>query len=109
MTPVPNPEAFKSWRARPGITWLFKHSTACPVSAAAHAEVTAYEKTHPRDAIGIVLVIEHRETSDLVTTLLGVEHQSPQLFLLRDGKVTWHASHDGITQSDMELQRLPGL
>jgi bacillithiol system protein YtxJ len=109
MTPVNTPEAFQAWRARPGITWLFKHSTACPVSAAAHAEVTAYEKANPRDAIGLVLVIEKRATSDLAAKVLGVEHRSPQLFLLRDGKVVWHASHDDVNQAAMELQRLPVL
>ena len=31
--------------------------------AAARAEVTAYEKTHPRDPIGLILVIENREAT----------------------------------------------
>ncbi len=109
MFPVHSPEAFDAWRHRPGFTWLFKHSRACPVSAAAYAEVAAYEKTHPRDEIGIIVVQDDRPASDRAATAFGVKHETPQLFLLKDGKVVWHASHGAVTQADMELQRLPSL
>jgi bacillithiol system protein YtxJ len=109
MTPVPTPEAFEAWRARPGYTWLFKHSRTCPVSAAAWAEVAAYEKAHARDAIGLVVVQDARLASDRVAIAFRTVHQSPQIFLVRDGLPIWNASHGDITQAAMELQRLPSL
>ena len=109
MTPVPTPEAFAAWRSRPGYTWLLKHSRTCPVSAAAHAEVAAYEKAHSRDAIGLVVVQDGRAASERIALAFRVKHESPQLFLLKDGKAVWHASHGEITQAAMEVQRIPGL
>ena len=107
MTPVPTPEAFDAWCARPGVSWLFKHSTTCPVSAAARTEVADYESAHPKDAIGLILVLENRAASEHAAAALGIRHESPQIFLLRDGKPLWHASQGEVTQSAMELQRLP--
>ena len=109
MTPVPTPQAFDAWRSRPGFTWLLKHSRTCPVSAAAWAEVAAYEKAHARDAIGLVVVQDDRAASDRVAAAYRVKHESPQLFLIKDGTAIWHASHGGITQDAMELQRIPAL
>jgi bacillithiol system protein YtxJ len=109
MTPVPTPQAFDAWRSRPGYSWLLKHSRTCPVSAAAHAEVSAYERTHARDAVGIIVVQDNRAASDRVAAAWKVKHESPQLFLVKDGKPIWHASHGEITQDAMEMQRLPAL
>ncbi len=109
MIPVPTPQAFNAWRHRPGFTWLLKHSRTCPVSAAALAEVEAYERSHARDAIGLVVVQDNRAASDLVAAAWRVKHESPQLFLVKDGRPIWHASHGGITQDAMEMQRLPAL
>jgi bacillithiol system protein YtxJ len=109
MNPVPTPEAVVAWCRRPGYTWLFKHSRTCPVSAAAYAEVAAYEKTHPRDAVGIIVVQDDREASDAAAATLRVIHQTPQILLVKDGRAEWHASHGAVTQAAMEMQRLPGL
>jgi bacillithiol system protein YtxJ len=109
MFPVPSTEAFDAWRHRPGFSWLFKHSRICPDSAAAYAEVAAYEKAHPGDVIGLIVVQDARDASNRAAAAFGVKHESPQLFLLRDGKVVWHASHDAVTQGAMEIRRLPGL
>ena len=109
MTPVTTPGAVDAWRARPGTFWLFKHSRTCPVSAAAHTEVAEYERAHPEDLVGIIVVQDSREASDHAARMLGVPHESPQIFLLRDGKVAWHASHGEVTQAAMEMRRIPGL
>ncbi len=109
MIPVQSPEAFEAWRHRPGYSWLFKHSRICPDSAAAYEEVAAYEKTHPRDPVGILVVQDAREASLLAEKALGVKHETPQVLLLKDGKVLWQASHDGVRQGAMEMQRLPSL
>ena len=86
--------------ARPEPVWIFKHSATCPVSSAADAEVQGFLAAHPM-AAGMVVVQTARPVSNWLATRLGYVHQSPQLFLVADGKVRWQASHWGITQAAM--------
>jgi len=82
-----------------GVAAIFKHSTRCPISAAAYREVTAYlEKAGP-DAppFYLVKVIESRPVSNEAAARLGVAHQSPHVILLSGGQPYWNASHGGIT------------
>ena len=80
--------------------WIFKHSNTCPVSSAAEEEVAAFLATRPMTH-GMVVVQQSRPLSNWLATQLAYVHQSPQLFLLRNGKVVWQASHWGITQAAM--------
>jgi bacillithiol system protein YtxJ len=79
--------------------FIFKHSTACPISAAAHRRVSQYLET--RESGGapfyLVKVIESRPVSNLIAEELGVKHQSPQLILVRAGKAVWNVSHAAIS------------
>ncbi|MBE6183298.1 bacillithiol system redox-active protein YtxJ [Heyndrickxia ginsengihumi] len=82
---------------QPGKQLLFKHSTTCPISAKAHEEFQAYvEETNIPAAE--VLVIEDRPVSNTIAEEFGIRHESPQIFLLDDGKVRWNASHWNITR-----------
>jgi bacillithiol system protein YtxJ len=49
----------------------------------------------------MVVVQTARPLSTWIATRLGHVHQSPQLFLVREGRVLWHASHWGITAAAM--------
>lgn len=84
-----------------GPVWIFKHSNACGVSHAANEEVEAFLAQHPDQRIGRVVVQTHRPVSYAIAERLKRVHQSPQLFLLRDGKVLWASSHWGITAAAM--------
>ncbi|WP_233095851.1 bacillithiol system redox-active protein YtxJ [Alicyclobacillus sp. SO9] len=75
---------------------IFKHSTTCPISAAANKEVTAYEKQSDTQ-IGLIRVIEERPISLELADTLQVRHQSPQAIVVRDGKAVWNTSHFDIT------------
>lgn len=77
---------------------LFKHSTTCPVSAAAYREFTSVETE--TDAY-LVKVIESRPVSNEIESNLGVQHQSPQIFLVSNEEPVWHASHWNITESSI--------
>lgn len=90
--------------ARPVL--LLKHSTACPVSARAHAEFAALASRRAAAGGGpdfaLVRVIEERPLSQALAARLGVPHQSPQAILIHRGRAAWHASHDDITAEAME-------
>ena len=42
---------------------VFKHSTRCPVSTAAHREVAEFRRRHPLAAVYVVHVVEQRDLS----------------------------------------------
>lgn len=87
--------------AKTGPVWIFKHSNTCGVSAAALAQVDSYLAAHPTETIGMVVVQDSRPLSSWISSRLRYVHQSPQLFLLRDGTVRWSASHWAISAEAM--------
>ena len=90
-------------RSKTGPVFLFKHSTACPISASARRRVEAFEgRAGGCPPVYVVHVIEHRSVSDAVAERLSVRHQSPQLMLVREGIAVWAASHHGIYQERLE-------
>lgn len=81
---------------------LFKHSTQCPISAAAHAEYEAFRRHNPDVPTLFVDVIEARPVARGLAERCGVVHQSPQAILFQQGKPVWHASHGAITRGSLE-------
>ena len=76
---------------------LFKHSSTCPISAAAYQEMSRLEKS-----VALIVVQRARDVSLEIATRTGVEHQSPQAIILRNGKAVWSASHWRITSAAVE-------
>lgn len=78
--------------------FIFKHSTACPISAGAHEKVKKYISgpDGEKPDFYMVKVIESRPISNAVEQQLAIRHQSPQLILVKDGQAVWSASHYGI-------------
>ena len=67
---------------------IFKHSTTCPISAAAYDEM--------KNFAGEVILVEvqrARELSREIEKQTGIRHESPQVLVLQNGKVVWNASH----------------
>lgn len=78
--------------------FVFKHSTACPISGAAHSRVVEYDAQNAGNGpdIYLVKVIESRPVSNAIAEVLGVRHQSPQIILVKDRAAVWSASHHGV-------------
>ncbi|SRR5699024_241757 len=78
--------------------FIFKQSTTCPISAEAFEQFKSYVETdaRPYDAY-FVKVRETRPVSNEIADKLGIEHQSPQMFLVKNGQAVWNASHRDIT------------
>jgi bacillithiol system protein YtxJ len=77
---------------------LFKHSTRCPLSAAALQEFEAYARSAEGVPCARVLVIEQRPLSGFIAEAAGVRHESPQAILFRNGRAVWSASHQAVTR-----------
>lgn len=71
---------------------IFKHSLTCPISAAAYDQMSAVD-----GEVALVEVQRARPLSNEIENRLGVEHESPQVIVLRRGQVVWNASHFRIT------------
>jgi len=82
---------------------VLKHSTACPISAGAYSRVQEYlKKNDQAPETFMVKVIESRPISNKVAEDLSVQHQSPQIILLKNGEAIWKASHHGIHAEAIE-------
>jgi len=81
---------------------LYKHSTRCGSSRRAMLEVERFARAAPGIPVCGIDVIRHREISDQAATRLGVEHQSPQVILIEEGRPVWSASHFHITAESLE-------
>ncbi len=82
----------------PSTCYVFKHSTLCPVSARAAVEV---EESRTEIPVYRVLVREQRELSNWIADFFGVKHESPQLILIREGKVRKVWNHWDIRKEEM--------
>jgi monothiol bacilliredoxin len=81
---------------------LFKHSATCSISDRAFREVeTLVQAANHNVDVNLVTVQRSPGVSARIESLLGVEHESPQAILVRDGLVVWHASHFAITVSSV--------
>lgn len=76
---------------------IFKHSTTCPISAAAHRQMSRV-----RAEVSLVVVQSAREVSNEVAARTGIRHESPQVIVLKNGEVVWSASHFDIQADAVE-------
>ncbi len=77
--------------------FVFKHSTRCPISANAAAEVKGFTWA---ETLYWINVVEQRELSDWVRDTYGVEHQSPQLIRIVGGKPAAVLNHHKIREEN---------
>lgn len=73
---------------------VYKHSPHCPVSTwAKRALLSVPELPWPLHEVD---VIHQRPVSQAIAAFYEIQHESPQLLLVRSGKVIAHTSHDGV-------------
>lgn len=89
-----------------GPVLIFKHSTACSVSAKAHPEMAEVGKTEDIPTYKVV-VQEARPVSDAIEADLEIRHETPQVLLVEEGQVMFNASHFDVTAEAIrdELRR----
>ena len=76
---------------------LYKHSTQCPISANARREMESLLSGGEPVPVYMVDVNDRRDVSDYVAERTGIEHQSPQVIVVRGGQAGWHADRFDIT------------
>lgn len=80
---------------------VFKHSTRCSISSMVKSRV---ERSWDLDIpIYYLDLIQYRSISNLIADKSGIEHESPQMIVFKNGKVIYIASHTGIDVSEITL------
>jgi bacillithiol system protein YtxJ len=81
---------------------LFKHSTRCSISSMALSRFEREWDSNLHVELFYLDLIAFRELSNEIARFLNVEHQSPQVLLLKNGEVTYNASHNGISAQEIK-------
>ncbi len=79
---------------------IFKHSTRCSISSMAKNRLDKNEQPEGIDFYYLDLIM-HRNLSNQIADDFKIEHQSPQVLLIRDGKCTYTESHSGIMMDEI--------
>jgi len=74
---------------------IFKHSTRCSISQTALSRLERNWKEEEMTTVKpyYLDLLSFREISNRIAELFDVEHQSPQVIVLKDGAVVFHKSH----------------
>ncbi len=86
---------------------IFKHSTRCSISATA---LDRFERNWAKNEdikdlkLYYLDLISHRDISNKIASEFEVEHESPQILLLKNGEVIYNESHYGIDFNEILSQ-----
>lgn len=83
---------------------IFKHSTTCGISRMAMKQFESQFDLNDQVVSYYLDLLTYRSVSNEVAVRFGVEHQSPQLLLIKDGKCVFDASHGAIDVADLRKQ-----
>ena len=81
---------------------FFKHSTRCNISAMALNGFESQWEEDEKCNLYFIDLIAHRDVSNTLSELTGVEHQSPQVILVKNNEAIYTASHNGITAREIK-------
>ncbi len=82
---------------------IFKHSTRCSISSMAKNRLDKNDQPEGIDFYYLDL-LKHRTISNKIAEDFDVQHQSPQILIIREGKCTYTESHSGIMMDDIIAQ-----
>ena len=85
-----------------GPVLIFKHSTSCSIS---HMALSRMERNW-NDHLGVkpyyLDLLAYKPISNKIETVFGVEHESPQVLLIRNGECIYDASHMAISFAGLQ-------
>jgi bacillithiol system protein YtxJ len=82
---------------------FFKHSTRCSISSMALSRFEQqWSSENELCELNFIDLLNYREVSNELADQSGVMHQSPQVILIKNGKVIYDASHSAINAFEIE-------
>ena len=97
-------EAIASSSKKP--VFIFKHSTRCSISSMAKSRLESKWNRKEMENITPYLLdlTAYRAMSNLVAQTFDVEHESPQMLIIKDGKCTYDTSHMNVSYEIVKEQ-----
>ncbi|SFC51040.1 bacillithiol system protein YtxJ [Flagellimonas taeanensis] len=81
---------------------IFKHSSTCGISSMVLKMFNgSYDPILDCD-LYFLTIQAHRDLSNAIADKFGVRHESPQLLVIKNGKVSFHTSHGAIADLDLK-------
>ncbi len=79
---------------------IFKHSTRCSISSMAKGRL---ERSTAPDSIDFnyLDLIAHRNISAKIAEMFSVEHESPQILIIKNGECVYDESHNAISMDEI--------
>lgn len=81
---------------------VFKHSTRCIISKMALKNFESDYDLEELIDVYYLDLITYRNISNEIAKIFNVEHQSPQILLIKDGVVVYNESHEGIDANTLK-------
>ena len=81
---------------------IFKHSTRCSISSVAKMRLVSSWSFDDDLPVYYLDLLSYRDLSNLIAQKFNVEHQSPQLIVLKNGESIYHESHLNISVNDVK-------
>lgn len=95
--PETKEELEKLFESNSGLHLIYKHSNACMTCIFTKKRVEELMNNDEKlDSFQFIEVRMSRDLSNFVSDQSGIKHESPQVVLLQDGEVKWHASQSAI-------------
>ncbi len=85
---------------------IFKHSTSCSISRATLDRLERNWKSEGLENVKTYFLdlLSYREISNSIASLYQVEHQSPQILIIRNGKSVYDKSHFEISFGSLQSE-----
>jgi bacillithiol system protein YtxJ len=82
---------------------IFKHSTRCSISSMALNRLERDWKEDEMQQMSAYFLdlVRHRDVSNAVADTFDVNHQSPQVLIIKDGECIYDTSHMGISYQEI--------
>jgi bacillithiol system protein YtxJ len=101
LTSIEQLETIKN-ESNTGAVLIFKHSTRCGISKMV---IKQFEKLFTEEnqhlKVYYLDLLNYRDISNEIAVKFQVMHQSPQLIVVRNATAVHHASHNDITETEL--------
>lgn len=81
---------------------IFKHSTRCSISRFALKQFENEFDLQDKIAPYFLDLLNHRDISNEIAIQFNVQHQSPQILLLKNRAVVYDTSHENIDATELK-------
>lgn len=99
---IEQPEQLKRINESSAYSIVFKHSTRCIISKFA---LQQFEQEWDQDihvSPYFLDILQNRSISNQIANQFDVQHESPQLLVIKNGQCVYHSSHEGIQVRELK-------